>query len=187
MNKTKKPKIDLSWADMLNLVDSLIKDRKYSIAAIIYIGCHTGMRISDILSMRWCDLLDKKQISFMESRTSKLRTITLTEENQRFLSNIYSFMGVKEIESFCFISRKHTVFTIQRVNVMLKEINTQYRLGIEHFTTNTLRVTYGRQVYRKTKGKAIDGLREYFSHPTIDFTLNYLHLNKTNNNSQLII
>lgn len=186
MDKTRKPKIDLSWSEMLHLVDSLIKDRKYSIAAIVYIGCHTGMRISDILSMRWCDLIDKKQISFMESRTSKLRTIKLSEDNQRFLSNIYSLLGVKEVESFCFISRKHTVFSVQRVNVMLKEINSQYSLGIEHFTTNTLRVTYGRQVYRKSKGKAIDGLREYFSHPTIDFTLNYLHINRTKIDGQLI-
>ena len=40
------------------------------------------------------------------------------------------------------VSQKGTVFTIQRINVILKEIKKKYRLKIKNFSCHSLRKTF---------------------------------------------
>ena len=42
----------LIWSDAMNLIRKLAKDGNYKISLLIALGCFTGLRISDILSLR---------------------------------------------------------------------------------------------------------------------------------------
>ena len=42
----------LVWSDAMNLIRKLAKDENYKISLLIALGCFTGLRISDILSLR---------------------------------------------------------------------------------------------------------------------------------------
>ena len=77
------------------------------------------------------------------------------------------------------ISQKGTVYTVQRINVMLKEIKRKYRLHIGNFSCHSLRKTFGRQVYNMNSDSselALVKLMELFNHSSVSITKRYLGL-----------
>ena len=47
----------LQWSEAMNLIRKLAKDGNYRISLLISLGCFTGLRISDILALRWKQIL----------------------------------------------------------------------------------------------------------------------------------
>ena len=43
----------LVWSDAMNLIRKLAKDDNYKMSLLVALGCFTGLRISDILALRW--------------------------------------------------------------------------------------------------------------------------------------
>ena len=82
----------------------------------------------------------------------------------------------------CFISRKNSVYSIQRINVLLKGIKVKYGLkSVKNFSSHSLRKTFGRHVYEMadTNGEmALVMLSELFNHSNIAITKRYLGLRK---------
>ena len=62
----------LIWSDAMNLIRKLAKDENYKISLLISLGCFTGLRISDILSLRWKQILDTDEFTVIEQKTGKL-------------------------------------------------------------------------------------------------------------------
>lgn len=78
-----------------------------------------------------------------------------------------------------FLSQKGTVFTIQRINVILKEAKKRYRLKVKNFSCHSLRKTFGRQVYTmngENSELALVKLMELFNHSSVAITKRYLGL-----------
>ena len=69
----------LVWSDAMNLIRKLAKDENYKISLLIALGCFTGLRISDILSLRWKQILDADEFTVIEKKTDKVRTIRLNQ------------------------------------------------------------------------------------------------------------
>ena len=77
------------------------------------------------------------------------------------------------------VSQKGTVFTIQRINVILKEIKRKYRLKVKNFSFHSLRKTFGRLVYNMNSENselALVKLMELFNHSSLAITKRYLGL-----------
>ena len=76
-------------------------------------------------------------------------------------------------------SQKGTTFSIQRINVMLKEVKKKYRLHVGNFSCHSLRKTFGRQVYNMNNENselALVKLMELFNHSSVSITKRYLGL-----------
>lgn len=174
--KMKKMKDYLSWKEASSLIRCLEKENKYRVALLIFVSLHTGMRINDILRLRWCDIINVHALCFTESRTSKNRTILLTHEMEEYFLASYNRITKSALTEYCFLSQKKNVYSVQRVNQMLKTLSTKCGIQNVSVTTNTLRKTFGRELFFKTGREAIIFLMEYFSHPSIQFTLEYLQL-----------
>ena len=129
----------LIWADAMNLIRKLAKDGNYKMSLLVAIGCFTGLRISDILSLRWKQILGVSDFTIVERKTGKLRTIRLNPELQRHIVECYNHIQPIGIESPILVSQKGTVFSIQRINKILKELKKKYRLRIKHFSCHSLR------------------------------------------------
>ena len=43
----------LQWSEAMNLIRKLARDSNYKMSLLIALGCFTGLRISDILALRW--------------------------------------------------------------------------------------------------------------------------------------
>lgn len=85
----------------------------------------------------------------------------------------------KGYKSPILLSQEGTIFTIQRINVILKEIKKKYRLKVKNFSCHSLRKTFGRQVYNmnsENSEPALVKLMELLNHSSIAITKRYLGL-----------
>ena len=58
----------LVWSDAMNLIRKLAKDENYNMSLFIALGCLTGLRVSDILSLRWVQILGVSEFTIIEKR-----------------------------------------------------------------------------------------------------------------------
>ena len=169
----------LVWSDAMNLIRKLAKDENYKMSLLIALGCFTGLRISDILALRWEQILSTEEFTIIEKKTGKKRVLRLNPQLQQHIRECYEQILPISIKSPILVSQKGTVFTIQRINVILKEIKRKYRLKVKNFSCHSLRKTFGRQVYNMNSENselALVKLMELFNHSSIAITKRYLGL-----------
>ena len=169
----------MEWEIAMNLIRKLAKDENYKMSLLIAIGCFTGLRISDILSLRWNQILNTDEFSIIEKKTGKKRIIRLNPQLQKHISECYEHIKPIGEKAPILVSQKGTVFSIQRINIILKEIKKKYRLKIKNFSCHSLRKTFGRQVYNmngENSELALVKLMELFNHSSVAITKRYLGL-----------
>ena len=176
-NKNSRTTADfLEWSEALSLIQRLERDKRNTIALLFAIGVYIGLRIGDILKLKWIDVLNQDSISIKEKKTGKERTIKLNQNLKEIITRIYS-MERPELDQFVFLNKQGTKpVSIQYLNDFLKTIKVKYRLKIKNISTHTLRKTFGRHVwdtYNQSE-KALVLLSEIFDHSSIAITKRYL-------------
>ena len=169
----------LVWSDAMNLIRKLAKDENYKMSLLIALGCFTGLRISDILALRWEQILSTEEFTIIEKKTGKKRVLRLNSQLQQHIQECYEHIQPIGLKAPILVSQKGTVFTIQRINVILKEIKKKYRLKVNNFSCHSLRKTFGRQVYNMNSENselALVKLMELFNHSSLAITKRYLGL-----------
>ena len=169
----------MQWDEMTNLVRRLGKDGNYKMSLLIAIGCFWGLRISDILALRWIDILNVDEFTLQEKKTKKNRTIRINPQLKRHITDCCDHIQPIGINSPILVSQKGTTYTIQRINVILKEIKVKYKLKVQHFSCHSLQKTFGRQVYNQNSDNAelaLIKLMELFNHSSVAITKRYLGL-----------
>ena len=169
----------LVWSDAMNLIRKLAKDENYKMSLLIALGCFTGLRISDILALRWEQILSTEEFTIIEKKTGKKRVLRLNSQLRQHIQECYEHIQPIGMKAPILVSQKGTVFTIQRINVILKEIKRKYRLKVKNFSCHSLRKTFGRQVYNMNSDSselALVKLMELFNHSSIAITKRYLGL-----------
>lgn len=163
----------------MNLIRKLAKDGNYKISLLVALGCFTGLRISDILALRWKQILNVEEFTVIEIKTGKQRTVRINMQLQKHICDCYKHISPIGIDAPILVSRKGTVYSIQRINVILKEVKRKYRLHIGNFSCHSLRKTFGRQVYNmnsESSELALVKLMELFNHSSVSITKRYLGL-----------
>ena len=169
----------LVWSDAMNLIRKLAKDDNYKMSLLIALGCFTGLRISDILALTWEQILNTEEFTITEKKTGKKRVLRLNPQLQQHIQECHEHIHPLKDTSYILVSQKGTVFTIQRINVILKEIKKKYRLKVKNFSCHSLRKTFGRQVYNMNSENselALVKLMELFNHSSLAITKRYLGL-----------
>ena len=169
----------LEWNVMLNLVRRLYKDGNYRMSLLIGLSSFIGTRISDTLSLSWDMLLDSDSFTLIEKKTGKKRIIKINDGFQNHIKDCFKSLNIQDKSEKCFISNKKSVYSVQRVNVILKEIKEKYNIKIEHFSTHSLRKTFGRKVVEnagENSEMALIKLSELFNHSSPMITRRYLGL-----------
>ena len=169
----------IEWNTMLNLVRRLYKDGDYRMSLLIGCGAFFGLRISDLLTLSWDMLLDSDSFILTEQKTGKRRVVRVNADFRKHIIDCYNALHISNRTEKCFLSRKKVVYSVQRINIILKEIKAKYNLKIEHFSTHSLRKTFGRKVVEnagENSEMALIKLSELFNHSSPMITRRYLGL-----------
>ncbi len=167
----------MEWDVMLSLIRKLYRDGNYRMSLLIGCGCFFGLRISDILTLTWSMLLDDDKFTLNEKKTNKRRTVKINSDFQQHIKRCHDALRIKNDNEKCFLSQKKVVYSTQRINVLFKDIKKRYNLKIEHFSTHSMRKTFGRKVYESSgenANMALIKLSEIFNHSNISITKIYL-------------
>ena len=167
----------IEWSEMLNLVRNLFDDKNYKMSLLIACGSFFGLRISDLLTLTWEQILNTDYLELIESKTGKKRIVKINPKLQKHIKNCYTAINPTSVNSKCFTSQMGTVYSVQRINVVLKEIKGKHNLKIDNFSTHSLRKTFGREVYTQAGVNsefALIKLSELFNHSNTSVTRRYL-------------
>ena len=172
----------VEWNTAINLVHRLYKDKDYKMSLLIGCGIFFGLRISDILQLSWDMLLDDSSFELIEKKTKKSREVRINKGFQKHIWDCYNALLITDKSEKCFKSRERRVYSIQRINMLLKDIKKKYGIkSVKNFSTHSLRKTFGRHVYERADSNgemALIMLSELFNHSIIAITKRYLGLRK---------
>ncbi len=167
----------MEWDSMLTLIRRLYRDGNYRMSLLIGCGCFFGLRISDLLTLNWSQLLDDDKFVIYELKTGKRRVVKINRGFQKHIRDCHDALHIENDEEKCFMSRKKMVYSTQRINILFKQIKKDYNLKIEHFSTHSLRKTFGRKVYQSAGSDApmaLARLQNLFGHSSPKISLIYL-------------
>ena len=172
----------IEWNTAVNLVHRLFKDGNYQMSLLIGCGIFFGLRISDILQLSWGMLLDDSSFQVIEKKTQKRREVRINKGFQKHIWDCFNALMITDKSEKCFKSRERRVYSIQRINMILKDIKKKYGIkSVKNFSTHSLRKTFGRHIYERADSNgemALVMLSELFNHSNIAITKRYLGLRK---------
>lgn len=170
----------MDWDEALRLVDRMFKDGHYRDALLFASGCYLGLRVSDLLQLRWADLLSD-EFSLKEKKTGKERTLRVNEALSKFAAACRKELGRPAEDAFIFVAKNGTEpISRQAVDRMLKMARVKYQVkSAKVFSSHTMRKTFGRRVWlqecEKGRGEqALVLLCDVFRHSSVAVTKRYL-------------
>jgi integrase len=168
----------MEWNDFISLITRLEKDENYKFCLLISIGVFTGLRISDLLSLTYSDLLSNETFTLREMKTKKQRSIKVNKDLKEIVSRIVSKSNITNLNQIIFIN-KYGTKSIDKsyVNVKLKELVKKYRIKLDgNVSTHTFRKTLGRRVMEVNNysNESLVLLMELFGHSSMSITKRYL-------------
>jgi integrase len=167
----------LEWNQSMNLIRNLFNDGNYKMSLLISFGVFWGIRISDILSLKFIQVYNLDEITIVEKKTKKNRTIKINAKLKLHISDCYEKIKPRTTDEFIFTSQKGSVYSVQRINVILKDLKVRYNLKIKNFSSHSLRKSFGREIFNRSAENAelaIVKLSHLFNHSNPAITRRYL-------------
>lgn len=171
----------LPWETAVSLVRKLYKDGNYRMSLLLGCGFFFGLRISDLLTLSWAQILRQESFVVYEHKTGKRREIKINKGFQGHIQDCFDAMRIKDATKPCFLNRYGSILSLQMVNRELKTIKFKYRLAINNFSTHTMRKTWAREVWEQENAKgrgemALLKLSELLNHSAPNITRRYIGL-----------
>lgn len=176
----------LQWEDAQKLVDHLMASQKYKYALLAQSGFMLGLRISDLLSLTWRNLLNVSELIVREKKTKKIRKIYINQKLQDLVKVVYERLkiendGVIELDKPIFLNRFGTKpISISYVDRMLPKYLNQINIKCVRAGSHTFRKSFGKRLYdagNQTEHSLIM-LSELLHHSSVSSTRQYIGLNQ---------
>lgn len=169
----------LEWDSMLLLLQKLERDGQFKFQLLIANGCYTGLRIGDLLKLRWEKVYKQDTLELVEGKTKKSRKIKLNPALIEIISRLHEKMNIVDDKELLFVNKTGTkAINVQYVNRRLKEIAKKYGLHTSENSTSShlFRKTLGRHWWalNNYSEKSLLLLGELFNHSSIKITKIYL-------------
>jgi len=179
MRKKQTATSGMEWNTMIGLTQRLKQDALYRDYLLITIGCYFGLRIGDLLLIKWKDILDKTELVILEKKTKKERRVTINPlVNQAVNFSLINLRLKSEIseDGYIFANRWGDKLSISYINKRLKFIFRKYNVTVRNASSHTLRKTFGKRIYEADarSERALVYLSEIFSHSSISTTRRYI-------------
>ena len=170
---------EIEWNSLLGLLVRLKKAKRYRKYLLIGTGAYLGLRASDLLNLRWSDVLHRDEIIIVENKTGKARQITINASLQEILNLVLlerSRQGKFNIDQYLFANRQDKKVSIQYINRLLKKTFSDYGVKSQNASTHTLRKTFGKRVWEMDgkSERSLIYLSQIFNHSSVSITRRYI-------------
>lgn len=169
----------LPYEDYKRLLKGLEDDGKFRWCIYCTLSFCLGLRISDILKLKWGDVIHQGSIVVTEKKTGKTKRIPIGESASERVEYMYRKLGKpKHTEYIMSNYTGEKPVSSQYVNRTLKDWIEKYDLPIHNFSSHTFRKTFGRYVY-ESNGRTEESLiilNRIFRHHSIKTTIIYIGL-----------
>ena len=178
--KRKTVTAPLKWTTAMKLLaimresDELAESR-----LLIALGFYTGLRISDILRLRWDDL-DDSILEVSEQKTGKFRKIDLNKKLLIIIRKVRSIIQPMNYNQLIFKGKRgpnrNKSLTVVGANNRIKQIFERFDIQTQNPSSHTLRKTFALRVYdtNQRSEDALILLSEMFNHSNISITRKYI-------------
>ncbi len=168
----------LEWSEFQFLIQRLEKDKDYKYCLLIATGVYTGLRISDLLNIKYSDIMGKERLVVTEKKTNKRREIKINKDLRELVERVSQLQKISNSDNYMFINRFGSKpIDKSYVNVQLKRIQRKYRIKLDaSFCSHTFRKTLGRRILSVNDNSemSIYLLMELFGHSSPQITKRYL-------------
>ncbi len=171
----------IAWDTATNLVRKLYRNGDYRMSLFVGCGIFFGLRVSDLLSLAWNQILGDDEFVLYEKKTNKRRIIRINEGFKAHIADCYKALGIQDRNEPCFLNRYGDVISLQMINRNFKTIKIKYQVKINNFSTHSLRKTWARKVYENENAEgrgdmALLKLSEIMNHSCPSITRRYIGL-----------
>lgn len=171
----------IEWDEAVNLIHRLFRDGNYTMSMFIGLGIFTGLRVSDLKQITWGMVLQNKEFTLEEIKTGKIREVRINPDFQKHAQKCYEALGINDMDAICLTSQVGTIYSTQRLNVILKDIKDKYNIKCSSLSCHSLRKTFGRKVFLNA-GESADialvKLSSLFNHANLQITKRYLGISR---------
>jgi integrase len=168
----------LEWDTFVSLITRLENRGEYKFCLLISTGVFTGLRISDLITLKYTDLINKDILTIREKKTKKVRTIKLNPDLTSLVERIFKKQNLTHTNQLIFINRFGTKpIDKSYVNVKLKEIFSKNKIKLDgNISSHLFRKTLGRRVIELNNysNDSLVLLMELFGHSSMSITKRYL-------------
>jgi len=168
----------MDWDDFKSLIGKLERDGEYKFCLLITIGVFTGLRISDLLKLRFNQFENSDILTIQEQKTRKTRRIKINPDLKEIIQRVKGRMVVTNTDQYIFVNKYGTKpIDKSYVNVKLKELLKQYNIVLEgNASSHLFRKTLGNRVLRLNNysNESVILLMELFGHSSPSITKKYL-------------
>jgi integrase len=168
----------IEWGEVQLLISRLERDKNYKFCLLVACGVYTGLRISDLLQLKYSDILGGETFVKIEKKTGKRREIKVNQQLRELVQRVYQAQSIQDIER-CMFLNKYGTKPIDRcyVNSQLKIIAHNYRLKTSgNLSSHSLRKSMARRVLHVNNysNESLILLSEVFGHSNPSITMRYL-------------
>ena len=169
----------------IDAMKSIMKgESNYRDLLLFVLGINTGLRISDILALKWSSFINGggrllksgDQLNVVEIKTKKIKNFMINKSVAEALKLYYDSLGSLNPDDPVFSSRKTADGTLQSITrIAAWQMLNRYAnmVGLDDgIGTHTLRKTFGYHLYKK--GVALEYIQKMLNHSSPAITLRYI-------------
>jgi integrase len=168
----------MEWDQFKSLISKLERDGEYKFCLLVAIGVFTGLRISDLLQLKFNQFIGTDFLNIIEKKTKKDRKIKINSDLKELVERIKLKMNVTDDEQYIFVNKYGTKpIDKSYVNVKLKELLNKYDIHLEgNVSSHMFRKTLGNRALKLNNysNESMVLLMELFNHSSPTTTKRYL-------------
>ena len=168
----------MEWDQFKSLISKLERDGEYKFYLLISVGVFTGLRVSDLLQLKFNQFIGTEFLNIIEKKTKKDRRIKINSDLKDIVERIKLKMNVADDDQFIFLNKYGTKpIDKSYVNVKLKELFKKYDINLEgNVSSHLFRKTLGNRALKLNNysNESIILLMELFNHSSPITTKRYL-------------
>ena len=168
----------MEWEQFKSLISKLERDGEYKFCLLVAMGVFTGLRISDLLQIKFNQFIETEFLNIVEKKTKKDRKIKINSDLKEMVERIKLKMNVTDDKQYIFVNKYGTKpIDKSYVNVKLKELLNKYDIHLEgNVSSHMFRKTLGNRALKLNNysNESMVLLMELFNHSSPTTTKRYL-------------